>query len=191
MNDELRNLDDERGDPAPTGPFAAEIEAWVARAPAPPPELEERIAAELQREGRRGRIVWRLTAAAALLVMASGLWFVGGAGSSQDGPRGLVLGEALVRAELAQEDAEIRVARLELAAAPLLARITDPELTPRQAGPLLAARARLDSLDDEINQTRAFLARNPGHAHARRALTRTMRAKAALLHDLIGRGERS
>ena len=97
----------------------------------------------------------------------------------------LLVVEALkdaVRAERAHARA---IARLELAAAPILAQAEDPSLTASRAAVLLAYRDRLAFLDSTIAEIEGFLENNNSHSGGRTVLLAAYTEKTEVLSQII------
>ena len=147
--------------------LSREVETWKESAPSPPPQLEQRIlkAAEQARTRSSGRLLrfrrrqvyaWGAIAAtlivAALLVARTAPW----ARAPQEANR-LLVAEALRDAEKAEREHARAIARLEQAAAPILAQSEDQSLTASRAAILFAYRDRLAFLDSTIAEIEGFL----------------------------------
>lgn len=155
-----------------------------ARAPAP----EETPGGRLVAFPRPLRLAGRWATAAALVAAAVAtvviLLFPGSPPAPQTAQR-LLVAEALEEA-MAAEQAHVRaIARLEAAAAPLLARADDPRLSAVEAARLLAIRDHLAFLDSTIEEIRGFLADNPAHPGGRTLLAAAYHEKTQVLSDLL------
>jgi hypothetical protein len=180
------------------------VESWRAASPEPPASLEARIlgsvrAAELAppvrfrpRSERQSRSVgvsrfatW--LAAAAGLILSAGLLLRSEIFRDVvTPPSGPLLVERALRDAEAAEAAHARaIAQLELAAAPLLARVGDPALPPREAALLLSYRDRLRFLDRTVAEVGGFLAENPSHAKARTVLLAAYFEKTEVLREVL------
>ena len=101
-------------------------------------------------------------------------------------PSGPLLVERALRDAEAAEAAHARaIAQLELAAAPMLARVGDPALPPREAALLLSYRDRLRFLDRTVAEVGGFLAENPSHAKARTVLLAAYFEKTEVLREVL------
>ncbi|HXV76238.1 MAG TPA: hypothetical protein VD788_07955 [Candidatus Polarisedimenticolaceae bacterium] len=171
--------------------LAVAVARWKAAAPAPPAELERRIAAAIEKDGgarqpgeRRvagQRLAW-WGAVAASLVLA--LWLAPRWWS----PAPTAIGEVerlIAEADRARADYARSIAELERRAMPILARAGDPDLDPLRAAGLLRYRDRLLHLDSVITEAELFLEQNPGHAGGHNVLASAYQQKQQVLGELI------
>ena len=182
------------------------IEGWRSAAPEPPARLEARILSSVRavaiepaplpfrpradraREGapRVSRFAPWLAAAAGLILSAGLLLrseMFHRAAAPPAGP--LLVEQALRQAEIAEAAHARAIAQLELAAAPMLARLDDPSLPPREAALLLSYRDRLRFLDRTVAEVGGFLAENPSHAKARTVLLAAYFEKTEVLREVL------
>jgi len=190
-----------------------EVETWKESTPAPPPQLEQRImqaAAEQTRPTRQdeaqgqeqaralGRLLrfprrpayaWGAIAAtlilAALLVARTVPW----AQAPQEANR-LLVAEALKNAVRAEREHARAIARLEQAAAPILAQSEDTSLAASKAAVLIAYRDRLAFLDTTIAEIEGFLDNNPSHSGGRTVLLAAYSEKTEVLSQIIALEEK-
>ena len=155
--------------------------------PATGPGLWERIAAELETDGRRAAPLpgrrrvptGRIWALAAILVLCVGLgsaWLRGRVVDTP-APRALLTVEALARVEAAQAEYEAALRDLEAQVAPALA-TADTRLA-------LRYRKRLEIIDAQIRDCRARLAHDNADAHVRRCLMAAYHDKSETLTELL------
>lgn len=179
---------------------ARDWRASVAR----PARLEKRVLDALRcqesqarelpfRGSASGRMVPWVWAAAATLVLGIGLaWML-----LQMTPRApqtasrLLVEEALAVAESAERDQAKAIARLEVAAAPVLATADNFDLQAHQAARLMDYRDRLAFLDATIEEIQDFVDSNPGQARARTLLLAAYKEKTQVLRDVLALEERS
>lgn len=168
--------------------LAALATDWRAALVEPPPGLEARILRPRVawfRFEARARPLW--LAAAAMLLLVAG--FLAGLGvrprAARPQPTALLASEALADAERAELVHAEAIARLEAAAAPVLARAGDPRLGARDAALLLSYRGRLRALDQTLTDVQTFLAGNPYHAQAREVLLTGYIQKKELLRQVV------
>ena len=165
----------------------------------PPADLEAKVMAALDGQARsaddlasrrRPRTPLRSPVALALaatLVAGIGLGLLL-AGLQPRGPETaerLLVAEALEAAEAAEDLHARAIARLEQAAAPILARAGDPSIPSRDAAILLAYRDRLAFLDTTIAEVREFVDGNPGNAGARTVLLAAYKEKTEVLREVV------
>ena len=117
---------------------------------------------------------------AALLVARTAPW----AQAPQEATR-LLVAEALKDAERAERDHARAIARLEQAAAPILAQSEEPSLAASKAAVLIAYRDRLAYLDSTIAEVEGFLDNNPSHSGGRTVLLAAYTEKTEVLSQVI------
>jgi hypothetical protein len=117
---------------------------------------------------------------AALLVARTAPW----AQAPQEATR-LLVAEALKDAERAERDHARAIARLEQAAAPILAQSEEPSLAASKAAVLIAYRDRLAYLDSTIAEVEGFLDNNPSHSGGRTVLLAAYIEKTEVLSQII------
>jgi hypothetical protein len=101
----------------------------------------------------------------------------------------LLVAAALRDAEAAEREHARAIARLQELAAPVLARVRDPQLSPEHTGRLMVLAERLRFLDATIAEIDAFVAGNPGHPGARATLLAAYTEKTDVLRDIIALDE--
>jgi len=179
------------------------VRDWQASVEAPA-GLEKRVLEVLRRKESEARVrpfggskprpmgpwVW---AVAASLVLGLGLaWLL-----LQVSPRApqtanrLLIEEALALAESAERDHARAIAKLEVAAAPVLARADDLELQAHEAARLMEYRDRLAYLDATIEEIRGYVGGNPGQARTRTLLLAAYKEKTDVLREVLALEERS
>jgi hypothetical protein len=185
-----------------------EVEAWVDSTPAPPPELEQRILqavrqqagaadaapapapesgqAKILRFRSRPVFTWGAVAAAAMILVAALVVAraVPWAQAPVEADR-LLVAEALEEAVQAERAHARAIARLEQAAAPVLARANDPNLPASKAAILLSYRDRLASLDSTIAEIESFLEGNQSNSGGRTVLLAAYTEKTEVLGQVI------
>jgi hypothetical protein len=97
----------------------------------------------------------------------------------------LLAREALTQARAAERAHARAIARLELAAAPLLAEAREPETEPERAGRLLALEDRLAFLDSTIRAVEGYIEQNPGNPQVRVTLLAAYREKTEVLDQIL------
>ena len=171
----------------------AELAAeWRQSPPAPSLALEARIEEALAGrpdapDRRRRRFPLVVAAAAVLMVLAGAFLFelqrrTAGPTSTSGS---ILAARALAEAEDAERRHARAVARLEEAAAPLLARAADPALPAKDAARLLAYRDRLRYLDSTIAEVKSYLDENPYQAKARSVLLARYVEKTEILREVV------
>jgi len=131
------------------------------------------------------RLAWFALAAAAALVAFVIAPRLLAPTSAPAEARRLMAADALAEA-LAAEAAHARaIARLEQAAAPVLATAVSPDTPARYASLRLTYQDRLAFLDRTIADIRAFLADNPGHAAGRTLLLAAYADKTRVLQEVV------
>ncbi len=168
--------------------LAALAADWEAAQGEPPPALQARVLRPRVVRGRFGagqRPLW--LAAAAMLLLVAG--FLAGLGARPRNagarPSALLATNALADAERAELVHAEAIARLEAAAAPILARADDPRVAARDAALLLSYRGQLRAIDQTLGEVRVFLAGNPYHAQAREVLLAGYTQKKELLRRVV------
>lgn len=101
----------------------------------------------------------------------------------------LLVAAALREAETAEREHARAIARLQELAAPVLARVRDPQLSGEHAAHLMALAERLRFLDATIAEIDGFLQNNPSHSGARTSLLAAYSEKTAVLRDVIALDE--
>lgn len=185
-----------------------EVESWVASTPEPPRELEQRILQTVRRhtaaddtlpeatpERSRAQIVgfprrplYALGALAAAAVLVVAALVVARAVPWAQAPaeaNRLLVAEALADAVQAEREHARAIARLEQAAAPILARASDPSLPASRAAILLSYRDRLAYLDSTIAEIQTFLESNQSHSGGRTVLLAAYTEKTEVLSQVI------
>lgn len=169
-----------------------------------PPGLEKRVVETLRYRasdakvepitGAESRTIGpRVWAVAASLLLGIGLvWLL-----HQVAPRApqtanrLLVEEALAVAESAEKEHAKAIARLEVAADPILASVENLELQAHQAARLMAYRDRLAYLDATIEEIQSYVAGNPGQARGRTLLLAAYKEKTEVLREVLALEERS
>ena len=183
--------------------LSSEIRDWRDTVEAPP-GLETKVVEVLGHQGSQakvrpfrsfvsrtsGPLVW---AVAASLVLGFGLaWLL-----FQVTPRApqtasrLLIEEALELAESAEREHPKAIARLEVAAAPILAGAHDLDMQAHQAARLMEYSDRLAYLDSTIDEIQGYVASNPGQARARTLLLAAYKQKTQVLREVVALEERS
>ena len=185
---------------AATAELDRAVEDWRAASPEPPARLGARILSSVSEPvspvppafrppARRAGAVSRFApwlAAAAGLILSAGLLLrseMFRPAAPAAGP--LLVEQALQQAEMAEAAHARAIAQLELVAAPMLARVGDPALPPREAALLLSYRDRLRFLDRTVAEVGGFLAENPSHAKARTVLLAAYVEKTEVLREVL------
>ncbi len=184
--------------------LADQTAVWRASDEAPP-GLEKRIrvalgnvldhpgsASDAPRSGlQRWPLLWGALAASFLVGAVLGLFqFRLGPRAPEQAER-LLVADALKAAEAHERDETREVARLEAAAAPVLARAQDSRLASHEAARIFQYRDRLAFLDATISDAQSFVARNPGHAGARNVLLAAYKDKSSVLREILALEETS
>ncbi len=184
--------------------LADQTAVWRA-SDAAPPGLEKRIrvalGTELDHPGRasdvprsglqRWSLLWGALAASFLVGAVLGLFQFRLAPRAPEQAERLLVADALKAAEAHERDETRKVARLEAAAAPVLARAQDSSLASHKAARLFQYRDRLAFLDATIADVQSFVARNPGHVGARNVLLAAYRDKSTVLREIVALEETS
>lgn len=153
--------------------------------PVESPHLWDRIEESLREEQRqdirssRKRIHWSLVrtlpvAAVILLVISVGSYFLL---KPEAGKSGILSESALAKVEKKEREYIEAIGELEERVHPSMADM-DLEL-------MLLYRDRLETIDDQIEQCREALAKNPANAHIRRYMLAALRDKKETLKELL------
>ena len=175
--------------------LARAVGDWLESTPAPPPQLEARLADAFEqraklvvlgpatRSSRPGRrVLWSWAAAAAMVLVSLGVaHLVLRAGTAPQAE----LARALEEVEDAQQAYTRAIVALERQATTRLARAGDPELPAQWAAILLSYRDRLTHLDTVIDEVQTFLDENPGHSGGHTVLLAAYKEKSDVLREVI------
>ncbi len=152
--------------------------------PVEPPHLWERIAKSLGEEQQKelslgvARRRWHPlrilpAAAAALLVVAIGLYFLIEPGTRKSG---LLADSALARVEKKENEYVRAIEELE--------ELVLPRMADMNLELMLLYRDKLETIDDQIEQCREALAENPANAHIRRYMLAALQDKKQTLTEI-------
>jgi hypothetical protein len=180
-----------------------EVQGWRSSFEVPP-DLENRVVEALKERAKRAGVkpfeapeplrigpwIWALAAALALGIGLGMLQFELSPRAPQTANR-LLIEDALAAAEVAEEQHAEAIARLEVAAGPILARAENLDLEAHEAARLMAYRDRLAYLDATIEEIRGYVDSNPGQARARSVLLAAYQEKTQVLREVVALEERS
>ncbi len=184
--------------------LANEASVWRESEKAPP-GLEKKIrvalgnvldhpgrSSEAPRSGlQRSSLLWGALAASFIVGAIIGLFQFRLTPQGPEQTERLLAADALREAEQSERDQTREVARLEAAAAPVLARADDSKMASHEAARIFQYRDRLAFLDATIADARSFVAQNPGHAGARNVLLAAYKDKGTVLREILALEETS
>jgi len=146
----------------------------------------------VERGRRRPRaLLWWALAASFLLGIGLGVFQIPTGQTAPETTRRLLTATDLQIAAAEEESQLQSIQRLEIEAAPILARVSDISLASHRAGRLLEYRNQIATLDATIGEVRRFVERNPGHPRARAMLLDAYRQKKEILREVVALEERS